>query len=861
MSENNHNNHIDKIVPVNLEDEMRKSYIDYAMSVIVARALPDVRDGLKPVHRRILFSMNELNLDPTKGYKKSARIVGDTMGKYHPHGDSSIYDAMVRMAQDFSTRYLLVDGHGNFGSMDGDGAAAQRYTEARLSRMAVEMLQDIEKDTVDFVPNYDEELKEPTVLPARFPNLLVNGSSGIAVGMATNIPPHNLTEVIDGIFKIMDNHTIEGRETDVSELLDIIKGPDFPTGATILGTSGIKEAYRTGRGKIRVRAVANIEPMKNGREMIVVTELPYQVNKARLVEKIGLLVSEKKIEGISDIRDESDRTGVRVVFELKKDANSNVILNQLYKYSQMQESFGVIMLALVDNKPCTLNIKEILTHYIEHQKSVVTRRTRFELKKAEKRAHILEGYIIALDNIDEVLNIIRNSKDTQTAKVNLSERFGLSDEQTGAIVEMRFRSLTGLERDKIENEYAEIKELIKELMAILADEKRLYAVIREELAIIREKYGDSRRTIIQHDPGEIDYEDLIDEEVSVVTQTVMGYIKRLPLSTYRSQNRGGRGVMGMQTREEDTVKNVFIASTHDYILFFTSFGRAFCIKAYEIPEAGRVAKGLAIVNLLNLAAGEKIAAVMPVSEFTDNEYIMMVTKKGLAKKTYMSQFGKIRKGGLLALNFREDDELITVLRTDGTSRIFIATKNGIGLKFDESEVRPMGRTAAGVRAIRLREDDIVVSADTIAAGVEDTQLLFVSEGGFGKRTDIGQFSLQHRGGMGVRIYKITDKTGCVVGVLKVDDDDELMLINSDGVIIRIRVADISVKGRVTQGVKLINLTEGGTVISMAKIDKNQLDDEEEIQEIQELQEIQEVEFEDEVIEDEVVEDEADDSEE
>ncbi len=816
-------NQTDKILPIKLEDEMRNSYINYAMSVIAARALPDVRDGLKPVHRRILHSMNELNLDPTKGYKKSARIVGDTMGKYHPHGDSSIYDAMVRMAQDFSTRYLLVDGHGNFGSMDGDGAAAQRYTEARLSRMAVEMLRDIEKDTVDFAPNYDEELTEPTVLPARFPNLLVNGSSGIAVGMATNIPPHNLKEVIEGIFKIMDNYTLENRDTDIKELLQVIKGPDFPTGAKILGTSGIKEAYLTGRGKVTVRAVAEIETMKNGRSMIVVTELPYQVNKARMVEKIGLLVSEKKIEGISDIRDESDRNGVRVVIELKRDANANVILNQLYKFSQMQESFGINMLALVDNKPKVLNLKEILVHYLEHQKEVVIRRTRYELAKAEKRAHILEGYLIALDNIDEVLNIIRSSKDTQTARQRLTERFGLSDEQTAAIVDMRFRSLTGLERDKIENEYNEIKELIKELNAILADETRLYAVIREELSIILTKYGDTRRTQIEVDQGEIDYEDLIDEETSVVTLSFMDYIKRLPLSTYKSQNRGGRGIMGMQTREEDVVKSLFIASTHDYILFFTSLGKVYCIKAYEIPEAGRVAKGLAIVNLLNLSEGEKIAAVIPVREFSENEYIMMVTKQGLAKKTAMSQFSRIRKGGLLALSFKESDELITVLRTNGTNEVFIATRNGLGLRFHEKEIRPMGRGAAGVIAIRLLKEDCVVAADVLDDDNE-SQILFVSSGGFGKRTDRDEFALRHRGGQGIKIYRLTEKTGSVVGVAKVNDKEQLMLINSEGVVLRLRVSDISQQGRNTTGVKLINLAEGSSVMSIAKINADDVDE-------------------------------------
>jgi len=811
----------DKIINRDISKEMRASYIDYSMSVIVARALPDVRDGLKPVHRRILYAMNELNLDPSKAYKKSARIVGDTMGKYHPHGDASIYDAMVRMAQDFSMRYMLVDGHGNFGSMDGDGAAAQRYTEARLSRMAVEMLADIEKDTVNFQPNYDEEFVEPTVLPSRFPNLLVNGSSGIAVGMATNIPPHNLTEVIDGVVRVIDNR-VKGAETGVDELLSIIKGPDFPTGASILGTAGLRSAYRTGHGKVIVRAVAEIEPINSQRDMIVVSELPYQVNKARLVEKIGELVSEKKIEGISDIRDESDRNGVRIVIELKKDANANVILNKLYKNSQLQDSYGINMLALVNNEPKVLNLAEMLEYYIDHQKDVVTRRTRFDLAKAQKRLHILEGLLIALDNIDEVIAIIRSSKDTATAKARLMERFGLTEEQSTAIVEMRLRSLTGLERERLQEEYAELAALVAELTAILADERRLYGVIKEEILIIRAKYGDERRTQLIRDPGEIMTEDLIDEEDSVVTMTHLNYIKRLPLNTYRSQNRGGKGIIGMQTRDEDDVKCLFIANTHDTLLFFTSFGRAYSLRTFEIPEAGRGARGMAVVNLLNLGEGEKIAAIIPVGEFTEDEYLFMLTKRGVAKKTPLAQFSKIMKNGLIAINFRPDDELMGVIRTDGGRQIFVATKKGLGLKFDEAEVRPMGRAAAGVRAVRLAEDDVVVGMDALD---DEGSMLFVSERGYGKCTDKDEFQLRHRGGKGVKIYRITEKTGDVLGVLKVSEGEELMLINSEGVVLRIRVADISKTGRVASGVKLINLPNGASVVSMARITREQIEKE------------------------------------
>ncbi len=823
---------IDKIVSVKIEDEMRKSYIDYAMSVIVARALPDVRDGLKPVHRRILYAMNELNLEPNKAYKKSARIVGDTMGKYHPHGDSSIYDAMVRMAQDFSMRYMLVDGHGNFGSMDGDDAAAQRYTEARLSRIAMEMLSDIEKDTVDFIPNYDEEFTEPTVLPARFPNLLVNGSAGIAVGMATNIPPHNLGEVINALTLMIDNHIEQGKDTDIEDLIDCIKGPDFPTGASILGTSGLKAAYRTGRGKVKVRSTADIEPMANGRECIVVTELPYQVNKARLLEKIAEMVGDKRVEGISDIRDESDRNGVRVVFELRKDANASVVLNQLYKNSQLQETFGVNMLALVDNKPKILNLKDILEHYLNHQKDVVTRRTKFDLAKARKRAHIVEGLLKALDHIDEVIATIRASKDTANARENLIAKFEFSEEQAAAIVEMRLRSLTGLERDRLDNEFKELMALIDELTAILEDENRLYQVIKEELLIVKTKYGDERRTKLMYDPGDIDVEDLIDEESSVVTFSHLDYVKRIPLNTYRSQNRGGRGIMGMQTRDEDLVKHIFVASTHDHVLYFTNRGRVYRTKAYEIPEASRTARGMAIVNMLNLQPEEKLAAVIPLNEFNHEEYLMMVTKKGIIKKTPVSMFANILKSGIIALKFKEDDELISVLRTSGENEVFIATKEGLGVRFHEEEIRPMGRMASGVIGIRLSPEDLVVSADTLDDS--ESKLLFVSQGGFGKCTEKDAFMLRHRGGKGVKIYKITDKTGPIVGVSKVTDQDELMLINSEGVILRIRVADISTKGRVTQGIKLINLPQGVTVVSMAKIGQDHLEETEELEENESL---------------------------
>ncbi len=813
---------LSKILPVNIEDEMKTSYIQYAMSVIVSRALPDVRDGLKPVHRRILYSMNELHLDPSKGYKKSARIVGDTMGKYHPHGNSSIYDAMVRMAQPFAMRYMLVDGHGNFGSIDGDGAAAERYTEAKLSRISTVLLSDIEKNTVDFMPNYDEEFLEPTVLPAKYPNLLVNGSSGIAVGMATNILPHNLNEIITAVIKIIDNYVEENRETDIDELISIVKGPDFPTGATIFGVQGILQSYKTGRGRVVARAKCTIEPMKNGKNMIVATEIPYQVNKAKLIEKIADLVKNKKVDGITDLRDESDRNGIRIVIELRKDVNPNIILNQLYKYSQLQESYGVNMLALVNNEPKVLNLKEILVHYLNHQKEVVTRRTQFELDKAEKRAHILEGLLIALDNIDEVIRIIRSSKDVATAKVSLIDSFDLTEAQATAIVDMRLRTLTGLERGKIEKEYNGLMELITYLKSILGDEKLLYKVIRDEIIEVRDKYKDDRRTEIVINNEELNIEDLIEDEPSVITMTHMDYIKRIPLSTYKSQNRGGRGILGMKTRDEDDVRDLFTCTTHNTLLFFTNKGKVYKIKAYQVPEAGRNSRGTPIINLLNLDSEEKIKAVIPMSLFDHEHNFVMVTKLGIIKKSSVSDFKNIRQNGLIALNIRDDDELISVKTSEKDDKLFIATKNGNGIKFEESDVRCMGRTATGVRAIRLKNDDEVI--DFVIAR-DDDKILLVSENGYGKCTTADSFKIQNRGGSGVKNYKITDKTGVVVAICKVNDNEEVMLLNSNGVIIRIRVADIATTGRVTQGVKLINLNDKETVISVSKISEQQLSDE------------------------------------
>lgn len=815
------NNELDKVVSIDINEEMKKCYIDYAMSVIVARALPDVRDGLKPVQRRILYSMNEMNLEPNKPYKKSARITGDTMGKYHPHGDSSIYQAMVRMAQNFSMRYMLVDGHGNFGSIDGYGAAAARYTEARMSKVAAAMLADIEKDTVDFVPNYDETEKEPVVLPARIPNLLVNGSSGIAVGMATNIPPHNLGEVIDGLTVMIDNK-IGGKETDVEELMEYIKGPDFPTGATILGKSGIRAAYRTGRGKILVRSTAEIQPMGNGREKIVVTEIPYMVNKLRLIEKIAELVKEKRVDGISDLYDASAGDDIQIIIELKKDANANVILNQLYKYTQLQESFGAIMIALVNGKPAVLNLQQMLAEYLKHQEEVVTRRTKFNLDKAEKRAHILEGLRIAISNIDEVIRIIRTSYDN--AKERLMERFGLSEIQAQAILEMQLRRLQGLEHEKIDAEYRDLQEKIAYYKSLLADEAKLLGVIRDEMQEIKNKYADPRRTQLVANPGEIDVEDLIDEETCVFTLSNLNYVKRTPLMTYKSQNRGGRGIVGMQTRDEDFVKDLFLCSTHDTILFFTDHGRVYRLKGYEIPEAGRTARGMAIVNLLEIAPDESVTAVIPVKEFREDRYLVMLTKQGLIKKTDMASYSNIRKGGLIAINLREDDSLISVMTTEGEDEILAATRNGMGIRFSEKDVRPMGRTATGVKAISLREGDYLVSAVKMSP---TAKVLNVTERGFGKRTVPDEFKVQYRGGMGVKIHQLTEKTGLLTGVLMLEENEEVMLITSEGVIIRLRGADISTIGRVSQGVKLMNLDEGVSVVGIAKITEDDIESEEE----------------------------------
>lgn len=812
---------MDKIVSVDINEEMKQCYIDYAMSVIVARALPDVRDGLKPVQRRILYSMSEMNLEPNKPYKKSARITGDTMGKYHPHGDSSIYAAMVRMAQNFSMRYMLVDGHGNFGSIDGYGAAAARYTEARMSKVSAAMLADIEKDTVDFVPNYDETEKEPVVLPARIPNLLINGSSGIAVGMATNIPPHNLGEVIDGLTVMIDNK-INGKETDVEELMEYIKGPDFPTGATILGKSGIRAAYRTGRGKILVRSTAEIQPMGNGREKIVVTEIPYMVNKLRLIEKIAELVKEKRVDGISDLYDASAGDDIQIIIELKKDANANVILNQLYKYTQLQESFGAIMIALVNGKPAVLNLQQMLSEYLKHQEEVVTRRTKFNLDKAEKRAHILEGLRIAISNIDEVIRIIRTSYDN--AKERLMERFGLSEIQAQAILEMQLRRLQGLEHEKIDAEYKDLQEKIAYYKSLLADEAKLLGVIRDEMQDIKNKYADPRRTQLVANPGEIDVEDLIDEETCVFTLSNLNYVKRTPLMTYKSQNRGGRGIVGMQTRDEDFVKDLFLCSTHDTILFFTDHGRVYRLKGYEVPEAGRTARGMAIVNLLEIAPDESVTAVIPVKEFREDRYLVMLTKQGLIKKTDMASYSNIRKGGLIAINLREDDSLISVMTTEGEDEILAATRNGMGIRFSEKDVRPMGRTATGVKAISLREGDYLVSAIKMSP---TAKVLNVTEKGFGKQTLPEEFKVQYRGGMGVKIHQLTEKTGLLTGVLMLEENEEIMLITSEGVIIRLRGADISTIGRVSQGVKLMNLDEGVSVVGIAKITEDDIESEEE----------------------------------
>ena len=804
----------DQIHEVDLKKTMETSYIDYAMSVIAARALPDVRDGLKPVQRRVLYSTIELNNGPDKPHRKCARIVGDTMGKYHPHGDSSIYGALVNMAQDWSFRYTLVDGHGNFGSVDGDGAAAMRYTEARLSKISMEMLADINKDTVDFVPNFDETEKEPTVLPARFPNLLVNGTTGIAVGMATNIPPHNLREVINAVVKIIDNEVLEDRGTEIDELLNIVKGPDFPTGAMILGTAGINEAYRTGRGKIKVRAITNIEPMQNGKNRIVVTELPYMVNKARLIEKIAELVRDKKIDGITDLRDESDRQGMRICIELRRDVNPNVILNQLYKHTQMQDTFGVIMLALVDNQPKVLNLYEVLNYYLIHQKDVVTRRTKYDLNKAEERAHILQGLLIALDNIDEVITIIRNSRNTNEAKERLMERFSLTEVQAQAIVDMRLRALTGLEREKIEGEYAELMERIAELKAILADEKKLLGVIREEILLIAEKYGDERRTSIGFDEYDISMEDLIPVTNTVITMTKLGYIKRMSLDNFRAQNRGGKGIKGMETIDEDYIEELLMTTSHHYMMFFTNTGRVYRMKAYEIPEASRTARGTAIINLLQLQPGEKITAVIPIKEYTEGHYLFMATKNGIVKKTPITDYANVRKTGLAAITLREDDELIEVKKTDNNQDIFLVTKYGQCIRFHETDVRSTGRTSMGVIGMNLADRDEVVGMQMESQG---DCLMIVSEKGLGKCTLTSEFTAQIRGGKGVKCYKITEKTGNIVGVKAVRKEDEVMLITTEGIIIRIKVDGTALLGRVTSGVKLMNLSDDVTIASIAKV--------------------------------------------
>ncbi len=809
-------NIFDKVHEVDLKKTMETSYIDYAMSVIASRALPDVRDGLKPVQRRILYSMIELNNGPDKPHRKCARIVGDTMGKYHPHGDSSIYGALVNLAQDWSTRYPLVDGHGNFGSVDGDGAAAMRYTEARLSKISMEMTADINKDTVDFTPNFDETEKEPAVLPSRFPNLLVNGTSGIAVGMATNIPPHNLREVINAVVKIIDDQIEENGETMMEDILRIIKGPDFPTGAEILGTRGIEEAYRTGRGKIRVRAITNIEPMANGKNRIIVTELPYMVNKARLIEKIAELVRDKKIDGITDLSDQSSREGMRICIELRRDVNPNVILNQLYKHTQLQDTFGVIMLALVNNEPKVMNILDMLKYYLKHQEEVVTRRTKYELNKAEERAHILQGLLIALDHIDEVIRIIRGSKTVQIAKDELMKQFDLSEVQAQAIVDMRLRALTGLEREKLENEYEELMKKIGELKAILADRKLLLGVIKTEILVISDKYGDERRTSIGFDEFDISMEDLIPRENVVITMTKLGYIKRMTMDTFKSQNRGGKGIKGMQTLDDDYIEELFVTTSHHYIMFFTNTGRVYRLKGYEIPEASRTARGTAIINLLQLMPDEKITAMIPIQEYEDGKYLFMATEKGLVKKTPIKDYANVRKTGLAAIALREDDKLIEVKITDNKQDIFLVTKYGMCIRFAETDVRSTGRVSMGVRGMNLGDNDQVIGMQLSEQGAD---LLIVSERGMGKRTNITEFTRQNRGGKGVKCYKITEKTGNVVGMKSVDEDSEIMIINTEGIVIRMKCEDISVYGRITSGVKLINLPENEKVASVAKVRK------------------------------------------
>ena len=807
-------NIFDKVHEVDLKKTMEKSYIDYAMSVIASRALPDVRDGLKPVQRRVLYSMIELNNGPDKPHRKCARIVGDTMGKYLPHGDSSIYGALVNMAQEWSTRYPLVDGHGNFGSVDGDGAAAMRYTEARLSKISMEMLADINKNTVDFVPNFDETEKEPSVLPSRFPNLLVNGTTGIAVGMATNIPPHNLREIISAVVKMIDNRILEDRDTDIEELLEIVKGPDFPTGAQILGTRGINEAYRTGRGKIRVRAVTEIEAMANGKSRIIVTELPYMVNKARLIEKMAELVRDRKIDGITAITDESSREGMRINIELRRDVNANVVLNQLYKHTQLQDTFGVIMLGLVNNEPKILSLLEMLHYYIKHQEEVVTRRTQYELNKAEERAHILQGLLIALDNIDEVIRIIRASKTTQLAKEGLMERFQLSEAQAQAIVDMRLRALTGLEREKLENEYKELMEKIKELKAILADRKLLLGVIREEISVIGEKYGDDRRTSIGFDEFDISMEDLIPKENVVIAMTKLGYIKRMTIDNFKSQNRGGKGIKGMQTLEDDYIEDLLMTNTHHYLMFFTNTGKVYRLKGYEIPESSRTARGTAIINLLQLAPEERITAMIPIKEYKEGRYLFMATRNGIVKKTPITDYANVRKTGLAAITLREDDELIEVKTTNSKKDIFLVTKYGQCIRFHETDVRSTGRVSMGVIGMNLTHGDEVIGMQLDTQG---EYLLIVSGNGMGKLTRTEEFTAQNRGGKGVKCYKIIEKTGNVIGVKAVNMDDEVMMISTEGIVIRMMCSDISVLGRVTSGVKLMNLDKDISVASIAKV--------------------------------------------
>ena len=827
----------DKIEEVDLKKKMEDSYIDYAMSVIAARALPDVRDGLKPVQRRVLYSMIELNNGPDKPHRKCARIVGDTMGKYHPHGDSSIYGALVNMAQEWSTRYPLVDGHGNFGSVDGDGAAAMRYTEARLSKISMELLADINKDTVDFAPNFDDTEKEPTVLPSRYPNLLVNGTNGIAVGMATNIPPHNLREVVHAVVKMIDNRVEGDRETDIEEILKIVKAPDFPTGGIILGTRGAEEAYRTGRGKVKVRAVTNIETMSNGKNRIIVTELPYMVNKANLILKIAELVKLKKIDGITDLRDESNREGMRVVIELRRDANANVILNQLYKHTDMQTSFGIINLALVDNQPKVMNLLEMLGYYLKHQEDVVTRRTKYDLNKAEERDHILQGLLIALDNIDEVIQIIRSSANTNEAKTRLMERFGLTDVQSQAIVDMRLRALTGLEREKLENEHKELLARIAELRAILADEKLLLGVIKKEISEIADKYGDDRRSQIGYDIYDINMEDLIPNENTIIAMTSLGYIKRMTVDNFKSQNRGGKGIKGMQTIEADYIEDLLMTTTHHYLMFFTNFGRVYRIKAYEIPEASRTSRGTAIVNILQLNPGEKISAMIPVKDYEESKNLFMVTKTGIVKKTSIMEYSNVRKNGLAAINLKENDELIEVKTTDEDSEIFLVTKLGMCIRFKETDVRNTGRTSMGVIGMNLDDGDEIIGMQTNKQG---DYLLIASELGLGKRTDINEFTVQKRGGKGVKCYKITDKTGDVVGVKAVREGQEILMITNAGILIQIPVDQISILGRITSGVKLIDLEKGIKVAKIAKVREKVSNGEQEFENVEDaMEEIEE----------------------